>query len=37
MKEITVMVEKAGFDLATLKFSEVEPFWTFAVKKAKNF
>jgi len=32
-KEITEMLGKAGFDLSTLKFSEVEPFWTFAVKK----
>ena len=33
-KEITEMLGKAGFDLSTLKFSEVEPFWTFSVKKA---
>ena len=33
-KEITVMLDDAGFDLSTLKFSEVEPFWTFSVKKA---
>ena len=32
-KEITEMLGKANFDLSTLKFSEVEPFWTFAVKK----
>jgi hypothetical protein len=32
-KEITEMLGKANFDLTTLKFSEVEPFWTFAVKK----
>ena len=32
-KEITEMLSKANFDLSTLKFSEVEPFWTFAVKK----
>ena len=32
-KEITEMVGNAGFDLSTLKFSEVEPFWTFSVKK----
>lgn len=32
-KEITEMVGKAGFDLSTLKFSDVEPFWTFSVKK----
>jgi len=32
-KEITEMLGSAGFDLSTLKFSEVEPFWTFSVKK----
>ena len=32
-KEITDMLGKAGFDLSTLKFSNVEPFWTFSVKK----
>ena len=32
-KEIVVLLENAGFDLSTLKFSDVEPFWTFAVKK----
>lgn len=32
-KEITLMLENAGFDLTTLKFSGVEPFWTFSVKK----
>ena len=32
-KEITAMLDSAGFDLSTLKFSELEPFWTFAVKK----
>jgi len=32
-KEITEMISSAGFELSTLKFSEVEPFWTFAVKK----
>ena len=32
-KEISEMVGNAGFDLSTLKFSEVEPFWTFSVKK----
>ena len=32
-KEITEMLGKAGFDLSTLKFSEVEPFWTFSAKK----
>ena len=32
-KEITKMLGGAGFDLSTLKFSDVEPFWTFSVKK----
>ena len=32
-KEITEMLGKAGFDLSTLKFSDVEPFWTFSIKK----
>ena len=32
-KEITKMLGNADFDLATLKFSDVEPFWTFSVKK----
>jgi SAM-dependent methyltransferase len=32
-KEITEMLSKAGFDLSTLKFSDVQPFWTFSVKK----
>ena len=32
-KEITTMLDDAGFDLSTLNFSEVEPFWTFSVKK----
>ena len=32
-KEIIEMLGKAGFDLSTLKFSDMEPFWTFAVKK----
>jgi hypothetical protein len=32
-KEITEMLGSAGFDLSTLKFSDREPFWTFAVKK----
>jgi SAM-dependent methyltransferase len=32
-KEITGMLGNAGFDLTTLKFSDVEPFWTFSVKK----
>jgi hypothetical protein len=32
-KEIIEMLDKAGFDLSTLKFSDGEPFWTFSVKK----
>jgi len=31
--EITEMLRDADFDLTTLKFSEIEPFWTFAVNK----
>ena len=31
--EITEMLCAAGFDVATLKFSDSEPFWTFSVKK----
>jgi SAM-dependent methyltransferase len=31
--EITEMLRTADFDLTTLKFSEIEPFWTFAVNK----
>lgn len=31
--EITEMLRAADFDLTTLKFSEAEPFWTFAVNK----
>ena len=33
--EIAQMLHEAYFDLTTLKFSEVEPFWTFAVQKRK--
>jgi SAM-dependent methyltransferase len=32
-KEISEMLGNAGFDLTTLKFSDLEPFWTFSVKK----
>lgn len=32
-KQISEMVFEAGFDIATLEFSAVEPFWTFAVRK----
>ena len=31
--EITEMLRTADFDIATLKFSEIEPFWTFVVNK----
>jgi SAM-dependent methyltransferase len=31
--EITEMLRTADFDTSTLKFSDSEPFWTFAVKK----
>jgi SAM-dependent methyltransferase len=31
--EITEMLASAGFDIPTLRFSEIEPFWTFSVKK----
>jgi SAM-dependent methyltransferase len=31
--EITEMLDSAGFDISTLRFSESEPFWTFSVKK----
>jgi len=31
--EITEMLRAADFDLTTLKFSEIEPFWTFTVNK----
>jgi hypothetical protein len=33
--EITQMLCDADFDIETLKFSELEPFWTFAVNKNK--
>ena len=33
--EITQMLGATDFDLTTLKFSEIEPFWTFAVNKKK--
>jgi len=32
-KEVTTMLDNAGFDLSTIKFSDLEPFWTFSVKK----
>ena len=31
--EITEMLRSADFDISTLKFSDIEPFWTFSVKK----
>ncbi len=31
--EITEMLASAGFDISTLQFSDIEPFWTFSVKK----
>ena len=31
--EITEMLRLADFDISTLKFSDIEPFWTFSVKK----
>ena len=33
-KEIMEMLGLAGFDLSSLKFSDLEPFWTFSVKKS---
>lgn len=32
-QEIAEMVENSGFDIATLKFSDTEPFWTFVARK----
>ena len=32
--EITQMLGAASFDLTTLKFSDLEPFWTFSVQKS---
>ena len=32
-EKISEMLLHAGFDLASLNFSDVEPFWTFSVKK----
>ena len=34
--EITEMLRAADFDMTTLKFSEIEPFWTFVVNKKKT-
>ena len=33
-KEIIEMLDNADFDLSTLKFSDLEPFWTFSVVKS---
>lgn len=32
-QEITSMLEVADFEISTLKFSSIEPFWTFSIKK----
>jgi len=32
-KDITKMLRNAGLDISTLKFSDLEPFWTFSVIK----
>lgn len=32
-EDIIKMLEEANFDLTTLVFSDVEPFWTFSIKK----
>ena len=32
-KEIIEMLDKAGFDIATVKFSHLEPLWTFSAQK----
>ena len=34
--EISQMIEAANFDLSSLKFSQIEPFWTFSVTKKLN-
>ena len=31
--EIMELLSKANFELATLKFSDIEPFWTFSILK----
>jgi ribonuclease D len=33
--EITEMLHAADFDISTLEFSELEPFWTFSVEKSQ--
>lgn len=32
--QITQMLENSDFDLATLRFSDSEPFWTFSIQKS---
>jgi hypothetical protein len=32
-EQIKLMLEKADFDMDTLVFSDVEPYWTFSVQK----
>jgi SAM-dependent methyltransferase len=32
-KQISEMIAQVGFEISTLEFSVVEPFWTFAVRK----
>ena len=32
-RDIKEMITKAGFDVTTLRFSDIEPFWTFSVTK----
>ena len=32
-EEIAIMLDVAGFSLETLQFSELEPFWTFVIRK----
>jgi hypothetical protein len=32
-RDIEEMITKAGFDVTTLRFSDIEPFWTFSVTK----
>lgn len=34
--QITEMLRAADFDITTLRFANLEPFWTFAVKKKVN-
>jgi hypothetical protein len=35
-EEIADILSRAGFDLSTLRFSDVEPFWKFSVKKLES-